>query len=255
MSSLGVGNGYTNDGGAIASGVSSYAGGKATIVGLNMNPGQTKEQAINAQLDMNQPVMVNVPYNGDANGHWVVITGYKASGHYPINDPGGLRATNLGTYGDEAAVSGMRIVRPASSYQRQQSIVAHSPVELLVIDPLGRKTGFDATTNGIKNEIPDSSYYIDYPIIDQESGLPIGEPEKVLNIVLPLVGRYEFYAFGIGIGSFTLDFQTFDEKGNLFNKTIGGTAENGSIFTYPYIYTGHEIFEYNSSVYLPIVSK
>ena len=56
--------------------------------------------------------------------------------------------------------------------------------ELLLIDPMGRKTGFIADTQSVVSEIPDSDYDQDAGIGDDTTGAP-GEPVKELGVPTP----------------------------------------------------------------------
>jgi Tol biopolymer transport system component len=219
--------------------ISRYSGGKIEIVSFTPAAGQTKEQAIDAQLALNRPVMVGVPSGGVPNGHWVVIIGPKVNGHYPIRDPGYLQRTNLGAYGDE--IGNMRLVLPTNGPTRQQTIIAHSPVELLMTDSLGRRTGFDPVTHSIVNEIPGAGYWVEDPIVDQVTLTPIGEADKILHLPLPEIGSYKLTVTGTGNGHYALDFLTMDADGNLSSQTQEGIATTGSTMEYPYNYNGDTI--------------
>jgi hypothetical protein len=302
--------GYDQWGNTGWAGVQKYSDGKIKLETLTPRVGQTKEDAIDAQIRLNQPVMAQVTYQGrflfnvnqsyqtDLNngtlsdgfkqefqnhgialsandqitirrvasnrwwvtdsgrnlkyivrsmnnvlniyprqmGHWVVIVGLRVNNHYPIHDPGGYAGTDMGAYGDE--IGSMVLVKPANGYQPMQRIAAHSPVELLVTDQLGRRTGYDPTTQSIVNEIPGAIYTIEEPIVDQESGQEFGDTQKVLYLPQADAGSFVLTVIGIGDGPYALDFQTMDSDGNFHTHTIQGMASLGSSHDYPYDYDG-----------------
>ena len=44
------------------------------------------------------------------------------------------------------------------SPQCSTSVTIHSPANILLVDELGRRTGFDPLTGGVLNEIPGGAY-------------------------------------------------------------------------------------------------
>lgn len=56
-------------------------------------------------------------------------------------------------------------------------ITFHSPGELVLVDPYGRRTGFNPILQETYEEIPDSNYAV-YPDEDCETGEILGEPIK-----------------------------------------------------------------------------
>jgi hypothetical protein len=75
---------------------------------------------------------------------------------------------------------------------RSFAVVAASPVNLLVVDPEGLRTGYDPSSGTIRNEIPSSGYYG-----------PDSEPEAIL-ISEPMEGAYSVVLTGTSNGSYTL---------------------------------------------------
>ena len=119
-----------------------------------------------------------------------------------------------------------------------QRIAAHSPVELLVTDQFNRRTGYDPTTQTTVNEIPGSIYTVEEPIIDQDTGLPLGGAQKVLYLPQAEAGSYVLTVIGIGNGPYTVDFQTIDLDGNFSNNSVHGLVSLGTIYNYSYDYDG-----------------
>lgn len=88
-------------------------------------------------------------------------------------------------------------------------ITLHSPGELLITDPQGRRTGRDPI-NGIDfQEIPESSYYQEYEE-DAETGETVGDDIKMLDIGQPLDGDYKLQVIGTGSGTYNMDIRGSD---------------------------------------------
>jgi len=92
----------------------------------------------------------------------------------------------------------------------------HSPVEVFVIDPLGRRQGVDPRTGAIYNEIP-NAYYGSFdlmgPIVDLDEPEPESSPlnsPKVLNINMPMEGEYTLNVIGTDTGTYSADFTAYD---------------------------------------------
>lgn len=84
----------------------------------------------------------------------------------------------------------------------------HSPINILVEDPVGRRVGFDSASNIAINEIGTNAWY---------SG-PGTEPQ-VIQIFPPdsVTGQYKTTGVGTGNGSYTIDVSIQDEE----NPDIG----------------------------------
>jgi hypothetical protein len=115
--------------------------------------GQTNG-VVNAFLCNSSPVVLETkssPYKG----HFVVATGQANENTWNINDPGYYNLTTLSTNSYVSYRNTARIQKNPSAIW----IAVHSPLELLITDPAGRRTGLDPLTNSYVNEILDSSYY------------------------------------------------------------------------------------------------
>ncbi|MCP8313901.1 MAG: caspase family protein [archaeon] len=100
-------------------------------------------------------------------------------------------------------------------------ITAHSPVNILVTDPTGRRVGYDPVTDSVINEIPGATY----------SG--IGSEPQTITIPSPLDGLYRVDAFGTASGEYNLQIDTLDSTGTLIDSiTWKGTASKGDQDTY-----------------------
>lgn len=229
--------GYNSDGG-LANGlyVENYASGHIRIIrGLD-----TDFQTIDNYLDRGQPVLVMVDYDPITSGidqHWVIITGKRIDGHYQINDPAN-NDTDLSYYGDE--IYAARAVELSYGYHPQIQLLVHSPVELLITDPLGERIGYDPETGNIIEEIPDSQYYIEEPIAGEGGG---GESVKVMYLSEPISGQYLLKIIGTGEGPYSIDLQTLDEDGIINIETISGIATSDMEIELMFDYDGHIIMQ------------
>jgi hypothetical protein len=91
------------------------------------------------------------------------------------------------------------------------TISLHSPAELLLTDPQGRRTGRDPTTNSDYKEIPNSGYG-DESIADAETGESV-PPEMELDIREPMNGTYILQVVGTESGSYSLYVRPQDRAG------------------------------------------
>ncbi len=99
-------------------------------------------------------------------------------------------------------------------------IVAHSPVELTLLDPAGRRLGYNSDGTGDYAKIPNAIYFRDSLTTD-----------KYLLVYAPAVGVYTLTVTGTGSGAYTImgDFASGADEANLF--LTSGMATNGGVFT------------------------
>lgn len=86
------------------------------------------------------------------------------------------------------------------------------PVELLLIDPLGRRTGVDPGTNETLQEIPGSSYTAE-SIADDVSGAP-GPQTKIIDVRNPPGGEYRLRVIGLRSRVYHLQVTAHDRELN-----------------------------------------
>lgn len=87
---------------------------------------------------------------------------------------------------------------------------AFPPAELLLIDPLNRKTGYDSVSKIYYSEIPESSYEI--------IGLSDDLTTMDLDIVGPAAGDYDLYVIGKNKGGYTLGIHEWNAEKNAFKE-------------------------------------
>lgn len=98
------------------------------------------------------------------------------------------------------------------------SVVAESPVNILVTAPNGFRIGYDSLTDSVVNEIEGATY----------SG-PGTEPQ-VITIPSPLPGVYIIDRFGTGTGTYIITIESVGPDGNVVDsETWTGTTSLGEL--------------------------
>lgn len=192
--------------------------------------------ALDNYLCTNNPVILQVPIADSS--HFVLATGQIIVGGlntFQINDPGYNRS-DLSGYGYRYL--GLRKYSSSPTPPHVLLVTGHSPIEFLITDPAGNRTGFDPTTNTHFQQIPSSSYTID-PILDDIDPLsgdttPIG---KNLEVLAPASGEYSLTVFGTGTGQYTIDFIAHDLSGNESVKTVAGSTIPGATSSFRIVFS------------------
>lgn len=191
--------------------------------------------SLDSYLCSGVPVILSVLNNG----HFVLATGQTTANGmetYLINDPA--------AYPNDATLqpfsytySGLRPFAIGSSRPSALYVVAHSPVELMLTDPSGNKTGLNPTGSSSEEGIPSSSYTND-AVQDDVDGSALTTPEvKILEVLTPEDGTYILHAQGIGSGAYSLDFWAYDENGAMSHASASGQASLGSSAAYTVNYS------------------
>jgi hypothetical protein len=206
-----------------------YSGAKCTGPGVQLkaskygpSPPDTNTTALRASLDGGQPVILGVQSGGYNPGHFVVAIG-PDGGTWWINDPAGP-ANTLNTYGNTFVE---RVVfTPGAGNKAQAVLRAHSPVEFIVTDPLGRRLGLDPRTDTFYNEIPDASYGPEGAIVDQQTGDLIVPGTETAWLNSPLDGEYGIQVIGTDNGVYAMDGEFIADDGSLshVDGPVGATT-------------------------------
>lgn len=107
-----------------------------------------------------------------------------------------------------------------------------SPGEMVITDPLGRRTGFDPIIEEEYEEIPNSNYTI-YQFVDCETDEIIDDPITELMILRPLEGEYRLEVIGTGNGTYILTIYLYTLDNNRTEEVYENTPiYPGSIHTY-----------------------
>ena len=180
-------------------GVAAYANSKGVPLVGQKQDGECMAR-VSQSISEGDPIIVQV-WNGSYQ-HWVLVTG-QSGDTWSIHDP--LGKQKLSDYGDcfQSVVYKSSNVVP----RKLAAILvrAHSPVELVVTDPLGRRVGFDPRSGTSYSEIPDASYGVDTGVVGGE-----GVKEAIVNT--PVDGDYTVDVIGSGTGTYSVEGEAYDQN-------------------------------------------
>lgn len=151
--------------------------------------------------------------NGSATGHWVLSWGRdNPRTTFRIYDPAGGVERTLQFARYRNTHSGRRVFAgPEKTYTDPYSGMTfkfHSPGDLLVTDPQGRRTGLDPLTGTTYREIPGAAY-------DSSAESDPSDPDfaaavtREWELMRPAAGTYTLTVTGTGTGTYMLDMRTW----------------------------------------------
>jgi hypothetical protein len=181
----------------------------------------------------------------DPAGHYFgdATHGGRDVGHYGVTDK--LRALGKGiNYGGQFAIypkselvnwSKMRTLTLKPSIPAAK-VGVHSPVSVVVIDPLGRKSGITAGGT-VLAEIPEAGYQV---AVSEEFGAA-GETyspdeEKGVVILRPVNGTYQVQLVGTGTGPYRLDIDLLLPGVGPVTTTYSGAVTPGEVKNYTFVF-------------------
>jgi sugar lactone lactonase YvrE len=227
---------------------------------VETNPVQDLNTYLTAQVVQEQNrVILGLNYcqlipNGECGPHFVFVTAPSGASDWEIYDP---NSAVFGQHTLTGYLSGFQYTSPktgqltpiqftvtgvkayGSGTSGGLSVVACSPVELLIVDQQGRRLGNLGPGNDVF-EIPSASYSRDYPLADDTGGgTTVGDPAgvKTAYIPNPLDGTYTVRITGTGAGPFTIKFSSVASDGSVRQTTVSGTTAPGSTATYDVPYS------------------
>jgi PKD repeat protein len=113
-----------------------------------------------------------------------------------------------------------------------------SPVETMVVDPDGRRAGFDAATGSTVIDIPGATYLPQPVWADPTGELPPRAPGRLLTVPGVADGRYRFEMLATGDGPFTLSVRARDAGGELVvDESVTGTVTTGQVVKFQVQYS------------------
>lgn len=185
-------------------------------------------QLIDSDLANGDPVIVKTKYfntqTSTTTEHFVVAKG-KSGSTYAINDPRSFVITTL-DQGSYPILGVRRFTKGDGTPVSLLSVSVASPVQILVTDPSGKKTGFDPTVGETIFGIPNSGYAEDH--IDSDSDEPVQTGfVKTLDIIQPEDGNYRIELIGEGLGVYTLAVMAVDNDGAFHEIKTSGVTDSG----------------------------
>jgi hypothetical protein len=203
----------------------------------------------------------------DPAGHFFAnpSQGGMNTGHYGTVD--GLRQLAIGiNYGGWFAIYPKEKLHDWASSDHLRTLTidpvkstavttVHSPVTVMITDPLGRKTGIQPD-GAVLSEIPDSEYHVavaEDETVHAEYLLP--DEGKSVVFGSPVDGTYTAQLVGTGSGPFTFDIDILRPGEPQSHFSVSGTAAPGVTNTYTFTYppattatvVGRSVFYNNSS--------
>lgn len=223
---------------------------------------ETDLDSIEQHLSRKTPMVLRVRSRSSTSPdkvHFVVARGITPKQHpnhadslrgtYLLSDPGGNFPTLLSYLRNGGtAVSATNPPNRFIQVQRYSvvndpnvdlswlTIQLHSPAELLITDPLGRRLGVDPNAAVTYDEIPQASYLLSDPLADDAGGTETTEEFKEATIIAPVDGAYLIQVIGTGSGDYrvTSSFSTSDGQRIVNLPTIIGTTTPGQVDAHPF---------------------
>jgi hypothetical protein len=175
-------------------------------------------------------------------GHFVVVTGkeikpdgmprFLIADPYFNNNPASASVserTSLDDYNNQYETRGM-VIDPPDDNSRLNLAVS-GVADILVVDPAGRRAGFDPVSGLVLMEIPDASYWTDR-LDDDISGAADTDSANFIEVLQPMAGTYRIVVSGSDTGSYILSENVVSQDGTLQPEiTVTGTVAPGNVQT------------------------
>lgn len=224
-----------------------------------INPDNTNNDAtLDGMLGLHNPVIL------DEGGHFVLAIGKVADtlgSTYAIIDPYNPASTTRyyeSIHKDGAPYYSMSLYNPwTPNFNDLASldVAVASPVQLLVTDPSGRRTGYDSATGTVLTEIP-NSIYITQTLVDQLN--PSNPPSEIKFVYAnePVTGSYQIGLIGTGNGNYTLSVIGMTRAGTQSSQVLTGQTTAGQSIPYQVPYsTSDGTGPILRLIYMPIISR
>ena len=180
---------------------------------------------LNQELDNSRPVILKEP------GHFIVATGITGQ-TYLINDPRRQNKETLQSYGNH--FQEMRRFVETHSNLSGFLIASSAPVEFLVTDQLGRRAGIDPITGEFFNDIPNATYHLETPLIDDTFEdtpmVPASNGTILFEAADPELGQYQVLVSGSN--NTTITFRGYDQDGEVSEQILPNTGITEYIMEY-----------------------
>lgn len=162
-------------------------------------------QTLDSDISDNRPSILQEP------GHFIVANA-KQETTYSISDPAFANRKTLASYSNTYLSS--RRFEKTNTDLSTIYISTPAPNEVLFTDSIGRRVGKDPQTGETFQEIPNSYYFLEPTLLNQEQAEPVLPPTNsgvnMLVIINPTQGTYSLHS-----SSGALDFSAYDRKGKI----------------------------------------
>ena len=250
-------NGYDANNGVIHAAIVRYANDNGVSLYNTGYIAGRNDTKLDEYLTSGNPVIIGVNPKTDPEtgrryaSHFVVATGkttVNGTNTYSINDPWYGQTTLYNQWNND--YYSILLLTGTLADRRTLRVSAHSPVELLITDPQGRKLGYDPATGVSWNDVPEASYFISSIAANGGTGQEELPKSKVALIFNPLDGDYNLKVSGTNQGTYTINTYASDWQGTTFKQTSSGTAQPGSV--------DNRVVHYTSvipQIFLPLITK
>lgn len=193
---------------------------------------------VKGDLENGRPVILQQP------GHFVVATGVDGE-TFNINDPFYNR-DKLTSYNNSAL--GVRRFKETNSDFSMIEIFAKAPAQIMVIDPDGKRTGYDGSDAEIHTEILGSSYFFEQSAVD-----PTGAKNKpgvkagVYTAIVPTPsdGNYDVRIISPANETYSVAVYFTKKDADTNSELLEGIPNSGTQHLYKFSYNtnlgGHNL--------------
>lgn len=197
-------------------------------------------QYLSQILAKGYPVIVGVNLNANGEpGHFVLVVGVQ-NGQFLINDPGHADATTLSYYNNDFESRGY--VGDPSGDVSGLDFAAGNAAEVLVVDPLGRRTGYDPASGTVLEEIPQSVHFVDTIENNDLTGAPGTNAAHLIEIYQPVPGNYQIFLVGTNAGNYQLALRSFSQSGTPGTPLLlQGPKTSGAIIPFQVNFAGASV--------------
>lgn len=177
---------------------------------------------VNIELCKGNPVILQVPSKNPGKSHFVLATGMSVDeDHKPIyitNNPSGEDGEREPRFANSDQVRGFRRYVPSAD---PSMIFIHlvGVVDMIVIDPQGRRTGYNPFTQIAYSEIPGATYSSAGSIGSPIDPTIFTDPETKFEGLEPLSGQYQIQVFAKANSNYQLVSYSFDTTGTINSIT------------------------------------
>lgn len=217
--------------------------------------GAGSDQRLRTYMRTGNPVILRVNAASASGIHFVVATGittYNGQSTYTIHDPVYGQTTLAQRY--PAGYTQVNLFNSTSPDRRTLMSIIHSPAELVLTDPQGRRTGYDPTTGVAYAEIPGAVYVSDTIAPADDTGIQTAMDEKYVFVPSPIDGEYTVQVIGTASGEYLVEHVATDWTGNISAASVTGVTSEGQIDEEPVDYDG-TIGVVLGRIYLPTVQR